>query len=190
MDAEALDLPASTFHAVLCRWGLMYLPNLATALQGMRRLLVPGGYFAAAVWDAPSRVPLIELAMRALSEQLQTPPPVTGMPGPFSLAGVGYLKRTLRCAGLTNVHAERLAVTFHLASADEYTCLHQPVYTPFYSLLARQPAEQQARLWHAVTEAARQQAQDDGTLQLSNTVICVAGRRRAAPARGRERRRR
>ena len=28
MDAEALDLSEGAFDAVLCRWGLMFLPNL------------------------------------------------------------------------------------------------------------------------------------------------------------------
>lgn len=27
-DAETIDLPASSFNAVLCRWGLMFFPNL------------------------------------------------------------------------------------------------------------------------------------------------------------------
>jgi ubiquinone/menaquinone biosynthesis C-methylase UbiE len=31
-DAEAIDLPPSSFDEVLCRWGLMFLPNLSGAL--------------------------------------------------------------------------------------------------------------------------------------------------------------
>lgn len=53
MDAEAPDLPLSTFQAILCRWGLMFLPQLTTALSQLRQLLVPGGWFAAAVWGPP-----------------------------------------------------------------------------------------------------------------------------------------
>jgi enediyne biosynthesis protein CalE5 len=57
MDAEEPDLPAHTFQAVLCRWGLMFLPHLAPALSKLRRLLVPGGRFAAIVWGPPERAP-------------------------------------------------------------------------------------------------------------------------------------
>jgi ubiquinone/menaquinone biosynthesis C-methylase UbiE len=32
-DAETIDLPASSFNAVLCRWGLMFLPNPSGALS-------------------------------------------------------------------------------------------------------------------------------------------------------------
>jgi hypothetical protein len=30
MDAEEPNLPAQTFHAILCRWGLMFLPQLGS----------------------------------------------------------------------------------------------------------------------------------------------------------------
>src|SRR5258708_21603782 len=43
MDAEALELPESSFDPMLCRFGLMFLPNLQTALGQMRKLLVPRG---------------------------------------------------------------------------------------------------------------------------------------------------
>lgn len=56
-DAEALDFPPGTFDAVLCRFGLMFLPNLADSLQRMRTALKEGGRVAAAVWGPPERVP-------------------------------------------------------------------------------------------------------------------------------------
>ena len=49
MDAETLDLPGESFNAVMCGWGLMFLPNPGDALKGMYRLLVPDGGLAAAV---------------------------------------------------------------------------------------------------------------------------------------------
>ena len=51
MDAETLDLPPQSFDAILCRCGLMFLPDLGQALGRMRQLLVPGGWLAAAVWE-------------------------------------------------------------------------------------------------------------------------------------------
>ena len=45
-DAETIDLPASSFNAVLCRWGLMYLPNPSGALSNIHRTLVSDGYLA------------------------------------------------------------------------------------------------------------------------------------------------
>jgi ubiquinone/menaquinone biosynthesis C-methylase UbiE len=48
-DAEILDLPNSAYDAVLCRWGLMLLPNLDAALSKIHGSLISGGRFAAAV---------------------------------------------------------------------------------------------------------------------------------------------
>ena len=48
VDAEEMfDLPASSFDAVLCHWGLMLLPNVAVALDSIHKLLVPNGRLAA-----------------------------------------------------------------------------------------------------------------------------------------------
>jgi enediyne biosynthesis protein CalE5 len=48
-DAETISLPASAFDAVLCRWGLMFLPDLRDGLSNIYRSLVNGGHLAAAV---------------------------------------------------------------------------------------------------------------------------------------------
>jgi len=50
-DAESLSLDADSFDAVLCRWGLMFMPDLDGVLRGMHRALKPGGRFATAVWS-------------------------------------------------------------------------------------------------------------------------------------------
>src|ERR687896_1341198 len=36
-DIETIDLPSSTFDAVLCRWGLMFLPDLKAGLTNIYR---------------------------------------------------------------------------------------------------------------------------------------------------------
>src|SRR5205809_8137577 len=50
LDAERLDLLEGRFDAALCRWGLMYLPQLVPALHGVRQRLLPSGQFVASVW--------------------------------------------------------------------------------------------------------------------------------------------
>jgi len=48
-DAENLDLPNSYFDAVLCRWGLMFLPNIDVAINKIYASLAHPGRFASAV---------------------------------------------------------------------------------------------------------------------------------------------
>ncbi len=43
LNGERVDLPSAAFDAVLSTWTLCTIPDLATALAEMRRLLKPGG---------------------------------------------------------------------------------------------------------------------------------------------------
>jgi SAM-dependent methyltransferase len=49
MDVEQLDFPDAEFDAVACGHGLHFCPNLLRALSEARRVLRPGGVFAASV---------------------------------------------------------------------------------------------------------------------------------------------
>ena len=50
-DAQALPFPAASFDAVLCGYGLMHLPEPATALREILRVLRPDGRASLSVWD-------------------------------------------------------------------------------------------------------------------------------------------
>ena len=177
MDAEALEFPAYVFHGILCRWGLMFLPNLATALRRMRGLMTADGRLATAVWGPPATVPLITVAMNTVRQQLQAPPPPPGVPGPFSLADVPVFEQALSKAGFTGIRSERLTVTFEWTSAEAYTEFQQAISAPIKTLLANEPIERQEHIWRAVTDAARTHAGPDGALKLRNEAICVTASR-------------
>ena len=177
MDAEALDLPEDSFDAVLCRWGLMFLPNLADALSGMRRVLSPGGRLAAAVWSEPHKVPYLSLPMRVIGEMIELPSPPPGAPGPFSLADVETLERALREAGFDNVRSEPITVQMEYTSAEVYVSATQDLAAPIAAMLADRPAELRRKVWHAVADAAAQYASADGSVRMPSEAICVVGQR-------------
>ncbi|MGB8767677.1 MAG: methyltransferase domain-containing protein, partial [Nitrososphaeraceae archaeon] len=54
-DIETIDLTPSSFDAVLCRWGLMFLPDLNAGLSNIYRSLIEGGHFASSVWASPGQ---------------------------------------------------------------------------------------------------------------------------------------
>jgi ubiquinone/menaquinone biosynthesis C-methylase UbiE len=85
IGAETIDLPALTFDAALCRWGLMFLPDLKAGLSNVYRSLVDGGYFAVAVLASSDKVPLLALAIETLRKEVHAPATALGTPGPFSL---------------------------------------------------------------------------------------------------------
>ena len=176
MDAEALDLPENTFDAILCRWGLMFLPNLVDALSGMRPLLRPSGRLAAAVWSVPPEVPMLSLPMGVLQQMLELPPPPAGTPNPFNLGDVSVLEQALSDAGFTDVRSEHLVVTMEWPSAEEYITFLRDI-APIIPILASYSAEKQAQAWQAIKEAVQHYATADGAVTMPNEAICVVGRR-------------
>src|SRR5271167_5033517 len=60
-DAESLSLEEHSFDAAVCRWGLMFMPDLEGVLRGMLRALKPGSRFATAVWSGADKVPMCGL---------------------------------------------------------------------------------------------------------------------------------
>ena len=175
IDAENLDLPRESFDALLCRWGLMFLPDLGVALRGMYRLLAPGGRLAAAVWSEPPKVPMIGLPMQVIRQMVEMPAPPEGMPGPFSLSDVGALEQAFRQAGLANVHSERMVLTAEWPSAQEFVNMLLDIAAPLKAMLDRQPVEKRTGVLRAIEEAIAQYASADGTVRIPNEAICVVG---------------
>ena len=56
-DTETIDLPSSTFDAILCRWGMTLFLDIDTGLSNIYKSLVDGGHFAASVWSSADKVP-------------------------------------------------------------------------------------------------------------------------------------
>jgi ubiquinone/menaquinone biosynthesis C-methylase UbiE len=176
-DAETFALPESSFDAVTCRWGLMFLPNLDAALDTIRKSLVPGGRLAAAVWAAPADVPLLDMAFSTARKVIGAPPPPAGTPGPFALTDAEALKQRLVQAGFQDVRTEMLPLMFRFDSAEQFTAFHQDIAAPIKAMIAGHSADMQKKVWDAVTEAAKKYAAADGSVSMSNKTICVSGRR-------------
>src|SRR5258708_3330177 len=76
-DASALDLPPDSFDAGICRFGLMFVPDLHQALVRVHRALKPGARFAALVWSTRDANPYIGLQIDLVDEmgRMPSPPP-------------------------------------------------------------------------------------------------------------------
>lgn len=178
-DAESVDLPNSSFEAVLSRWGLMFLPNLRMALDNIQKSLINGGRLAAAVWGEPDKVPFINLPMTFVREQLQLPPPPPGIPGPFSLADVDAFKNSLLESGFGDIHHENIDATFEYDSAEDYVRFIQDIAAPVNMMLANETEKRREEIWKGLTDQVRLKFEDStsGRVNLNNKVICLVGRR-------------
>jgi ubiquinone/menaquinone biosynthesis C-methylase UbiE len=176
-DVKTIDLAASTFDAALCRWGLMFLPNLETRLSNIYKSLVDGGGFAAAVWASSDKVPQLSLAIDTARKEINIPTPAFGTPGPFSLADVNILKKYFINCGFKDINIERVIVTFEFDSAEDYTKFTQDIAAPVNALLVNQTLEHKEKIWKAVTKAAETKYGNNqkGSINLDNEAICIVG---------------
>jgi ubiquinone/menaquinone biosynthesis C-methylase UbiE len=194
VDAEKiLDLqqqPLSPFTVVLCRWGLMFFPNLALTLTNIYKLLSSGGRIAAAVWSEPAKVPKLYTAIDIVTQKLGISSITayahyTEILSPFSLANINIVNNALVEAGFKDVHTEYLNVTFEFVSAEDYSDFARQIIPPIHNLLANETEKRKEEIWKAVTEevARRYYIDDDnnnGTgsvVRMDNECIIIVGRK-------------
>jgi ubiquinone/menaquinone biosynthesis C-methylase UbiE len=177
-DAETIDLPTSTFDAALCRWGLMFLPDLGAGLSNIYKSLVGGGRLAAAVWASPDKDTLSASTMNAVMKETNSPPSPPGTPGPFSLSDENILKNSFIKSGFKDVTFERMNVTFDFDSAEDFTTFVHETAGPLQAMLGNETQERREEILKAVTEIARKYADSNtGTVKLINEAICIVGRK-------------
>lgn len=131
----------------------MFFPNLPAALVRIRQVLIKNGRLSAAVWSAPSKVPLSELAFATVRKQLNIPDPQSGAPGPFALADVETLKQLFSQTGFNDIKIDTFRTTFEFDSPESYTRAHQQTNAPIDVMLAKYSDEVRSRVWNPITEA-------------------------------------
>ena len=174
MDAQALELPEAAFDAVLCRWGVMFLPNLDGALAGFRRCLKPGGRLVAAVWGPAERVPGVGLGARVVHAHLGLAPPDEGAGTPFACSDVAAFERRVAAAGFEEVRGEWFTVPFTFESAEQFTRFRRERSKPLNERISGFPAEAREAAWAALTAAMRDFETPEGTVRLDNAAYCVS----------------
>lgn len=115
-DACALPFGDDWFDAVVCQFGLMFVPDPAQALREVHRVLHPGGLFLFNVWDSLEHNPLARIAKDAMAQFFASDPP-TFYNVPHGMSDVEDMKAKLQQAGFAPVEAETKTMTARAVSA-------------------------------------------------------------------------
>lgn len=173
MDGENLELEDSTFNAVICRQGLMLMPNVNKAMSEMYRVLKTGGRASAIVFAAPDKNPWISIPARIAMQHAQLPPPKPGMPGLFSLSAPGVFEGVFKAVGFQEVETRLASGTMHLSSAAECVAFLKDIAGALHTILARLSVNEQQKAWTEMEEALKKFESPEGFNSPVETIICA-----------------
>jgi ubiquinone/menaquinone biosynthesis C-methylase UbiE len=115
-DMQELALPDASFNAVVCQFGLMFVPDKPRALRELRRVLAPGGILLLSTWDSLDRNPATKLLHELAAQTFPGDPPQF-MKVPFSMPDPGALLQLAADAGFDGVRVDTVAITGEAESA-------------------------------------------------------------------------
>lgn len=176
MDGEDLRVPPGRFDAVICRLGLIYLPDRKTALSGMREALRPGGRLGAIVYSTPEANRFFSVPVSIIRRAAQLPPPLPGQPGPFSLGTPDVLRQELEAAGFIGVDVRALPAPLRLASAAECVRFERESFGALHQMLSGLGADAQAAVWQEITDALREFEGLDGFVAPCELLVVAAAK--------------
>lgn len=147
MDGENLDVPGATFDAIISRVGLIYFPDQQKALQGMKRVLKPGGKIGAIVYSTPENNKFFSIPVSIIRRRAQLPPPLQGQPGPFSLGSPGVLDKAFLQAGFQDVQTKLISSPVLLTTAKECVRFEKESFGALHQMMASLSEEQKEETW-------------------------------------------
>jgi SAM-dependent methyltransferase len=176
MDGEDLHVPPGRFDAVICRLGLIYLPDREAALSGMREALRSGGRLGAIVYSTPEANRFFSVPVSIIRRAAQLPPPLPGQPGPFSLGTPDVLRHELEAAGFADVEVRALPAPLQLASAAECVRFERESFGALHQMLAGLGADAQAAVWQEITDALTEFEGPDGFVAPCELLVVAAAK--------------
>lgn len=109
-DAAALPFDDGTFDAVVCQFGLMFIPDKLAAVREAHRVLVPNGLFVFSVWDSIDENEVAKIANQTVALFFEKDPP-TFYQVPFGLYDQNVVRSFLRDAGFKDPQISALEMT-------------------------------------------------------------------------------
>ena len=157
--ARIWNCRTSSFDAVLCRFGLVYMPDRHRALTEWRRVLRPEGRVVVAVFSTPDKNGWGAAPLVIIRQSAQLAPPLPGQPGPFSLREKGILEDALRQADFRSIQIHRFSASsspLRMASRCR-SCIRfeRESFGAFNQVMAHLPREEREAIWDEVEVAMR-----------------------------------
>jgi ubiquinone/menaquinone biosynthesis C-methylase UbiE len=176
-DAEDLDLEDAAFDAVICRLGLMLMPNPVKALAEMHRVLRPGGKAAAMVFSSPDRNPCVGILVSTAMKHAGLPPRDPYQPGGLmSLGKPGLLDELFRAAGFSDVSTTKVAAPMRLPSVEHYLDFIRTSASPILQIIAGMDDGRKNAVWAEIADRLDTFSTPDGWVGPNELLLTVGQR--------------
>ena len=176
-DGEQLGVfGEGAFDAAISRLGLIYLPDSAGALRGIRGTLRPDGRLSAVVYSTPDRNGFFAGPVGVIRRRAGLPVPAPGLPGPFSLGSPGVLEQALVTAGFHDVTVEAVDAPLRLPSAADCLQFERESFGALHQMLSGVPAEEREDVWAEVEDVLRKYETPEGFVGPCELLVAGATR--------------
>ena len=165
-DASAIALADASVDGVLCRFGVMLVPDPGRALTEIARVLRPHGRASLAVWASSDANDWMTAAGRSALELRLSERPDPSAPGPFRLADPDELRRLVSEAGLRVVSLEDVPILWRAASLDEWWQTIQDLSRMLTTLLERSTPDERSAIRAGAERRLEKYVAGDGSLQV------------------------
>ena len=175
MDAENVELPDASVDAVLCQFGLMFLPDVDRGLREMLRVLKPGGW-ASLVIFATGGSPASEVAESIVRRRLGSAAPAPVVASGARLGSPGALRRRLDAIGFESVESHDLVVPFRMRSAQDALAYIRDLHPSLVRMLTPLAEDEREDVWREVCDSLASFATADG-YESPDRIVVAAGAR-------------
>jgi len=117
-DAGALPFPGSSFDAIVCQFGLMFVPDKESAMCESYRVLNAEGVFLFNVWDSIERNPIGRIAHQTIASFFDRDPP-NFYELPFGFYEADRIRALLQRAGFKSIEASLVTLPCRSSSAAD-----------------------------------------------------------------------
>jgi ubiquinone/menaquinone biosynthesis C-methylase UbiE len=174
-DAEHLPFPNAVFDRVTCRFGIMFFPEIQTALAEIRRVLKPGGRVAFLVWGPLEENPLFAATIVPFMKHVNIPQPTPDAPTIFRFADPAKLASTLTAAGFRDIATTKRHIPWPWPGApqDAWEGMRE-IAAPFKKIMAAVPPEKVPEVMKEVMDNLHRHY-DGKQVNFSATVVLATG---------------
>lgn len=117
-DAQRLPFADGFADAIVCQFGMMFVPDKAAAQLEAARVLVSGGRFVFNVWDRLANNEVSQIVTRALERLYPLDPPRFFERTPFGYFDAAAIRAELQGAGFQRIEIETVEQVSQAACAE------------------------------------------------------------------------